>query len=164
MSTAPRVEADMRTRSRGGFGMKRYAVVATLLAIVLAAVPVLADQAGPKGGRQAFSQKFQQEIGLTDAQMQTIRDIRARQRDAARQIGQSLGQAERALRQIALTGAAEPVIHAKMTEISQLQQQALQLRVDALKEIAPQLTDEQKQKLAQWSPWRGHRRAPQQQS
>lgn len=140
--------------------MKHYLVVATLLVTALAVQPVFADQTGDTDRHQRSSQRFQQEIGLSDAQMQAIRDIRARQHDQARQIFKSLSQANKDLRQLTLGGAEGPAIQAKMAEISQLQQQALQLRVDALKEIAPQLTDEQKQKLAEWSPWRGHQRAP----
>jgi Spy/CpxP family protein refolding chaperone len=142
--------------------MKRYIAMAALVLAALATQPAFADQSNAGGAdrHHGWSQRFQQELGLTDAQMQAMRDIRARQRDQSRQIFKSLIQANKDLRHLSLSGAEQPAIQAKMAEIAQLQQQALALRVAALQEIAPQLTDEQKQKLADWSPWRGHHRAP----
>ena len=144
--------------------MTRYALITavTLAAALTGPALTLADEAGAPPGRHGFHQQFQQALGLSDDQMTAIRDVRARQRDAQRQIGRSLGQAQRDLRQLALSGADDAAVQAKIAEIAGLHGQALKLRVDALREIAPILTDEQRQKFAQLQlhrPWH-HRRPP----
>ena len=109
--------------------------------------------------RQRMSARFQQWLGLTDDQAQQIKAIRAKNADAWKQIGPALRQAQKDLRQLALTGADQATVQAKETEIQQLMGQMVQLRVKTLQEIAPILTDEQKQKLAQapMGPRRHHR-------
>jgi Spy/CpxP family protein refolding chaperone len=139
--------------------MKRHALTAAVLLFtgLLGPGAVLADTPTGKPVR-AYGQHFQQRLGLTDAQMQSIRDIWTRQMPAARQVWQSLGKARQDIRQLALGGADDATIRAKMTEIDGLQSQALQIRVATLREIAPLLNDEQKQKFSQMSERRGHRR------
>ncbi|MBI2493600.1 MAG: hypothetical protein HYV94_16100 [Candidatus Rokubacteria bacterium] len=70
----------------------------------------------------------------------------------------ALVRAQAELRQLALGGAADATVQAKIAEIEQLHRQSLELRVAALREMAPILSEEQRQKLAQMSrrPW--HRR------
>jgi len=144
--------------------MKRYALIAALTLATALTGPALAlaDEGGAPSGRHGLhQQRFQQALGLSDDQMKAIRDVRARQRDAQRQVGRALGQAQRDLRQLALGGADDATVQAKITEIAGLHGQALKLRVDALREIAPILTDEQKQKFAQLRMHRpGHHRRP----
>jgi Spy/CpxP family protein refolding chaperone len=134
----------------------RFTVPAVLVALMLGSGIALADspKAVPAG---VAGHGFQQRLGLTDDQMKAIRGIRERQRPAARQIHQSLAQANRDLRRLALTGADDATIHAKATEIEGLQGQALQLRVTGLREMAPLLNDDQKMKLQQMPDGRGHR-------
>jgi Spy/CpxP family protein refolding chaperone len=106
-----------------------------------------------------FSREFtQRKLGLTDAQMQTIRDVWARQREAARPLFQALGRAERDLRQLALGGADDAAIRAKAAEIEGLQSQLRDLRVSALREIGPVLSEEQRKTLGKAAGWRWHRR------
>jgi Spy/CpxP family protein refolding chaperone len=138
--------------------MTRAALIATLtLATALvAAGPVRADAPGVPPGGDGHHQRLRQALGLSDAQAQAIREIRARQRDAARQVRRALATAERELRGLALGGADDATVQAKIAEIEGLHGQALRLRVDALREIAPILSEEQKQTLGQRAP--GHRR------
>ena len=110
--------------------------------------------------REQMSVGFQQWLGLTDDQAQQIKAIRARNAEAGKQIGPALRRAENDLRKLALTGADPATVQAKEAEIQQLTGQMRELRVKTLQEIAPLLTDEQKQKLAQapMGPhWRHHR-------
>ena len=142
--------------------MKRHVLTAAVLVFtgLLGPGAVLADT--PTGKPVGVhGQRFQQRLGLTDAQMQSIRDIWARQMPAARQVWQSLGKARQDLRQLALSGADDATIRAKMTEIDGFQSQALQIRVATLREIAPLLNDEQKQKFSQMSEGRRFHRRPQ---
>ncbi|HUG36833.1 MAG TPA: hypothetical protein VML54_07775, partial [Candidatus Limnocylindrales bacterium] len=55
----------------------------------------------------------------------------------------------RDIRQLALSGADDATLRAKTAEIEGLQSQALQLRVAGLREMAPLLSEEQKQKMMQ---------------
>ena len=139
--------------------MKRYASLTVLgLALgLLGPVAVLADQANPStDGKPGYHQKFQAKLGLTDDQMTRLREVWQRQRASARPVYQALRQANKQLRVMALSGAQDDAIRAKLAEIEGLQGQALQLRVNTLREISPLLTDEQRQKFAQLS-MGGHR-------
>ena len=130
---------------------------------LLGPAAVLADQANPSaGGKPGYHQRFQEKLGLTDDQMTKIREVWQRQRDAARPVFQALRQAHQQLRDLALNGADDNAIRAKLAEIEGLQGQALQLRVNTLREIAPLLTDEQRAKFAQLAPmgWHRHHRRP----
>lgn len=149
--------------------MKRYAFLTALALAVglLGPAAALADQANPPadgkpGHHQRFQQRFQEKLGLTDDQMTKIREVWKNQRDTARPVYQALRLANQQLRELALNGDPGNAIPAKLAEIEGLQGQALQLRVNALKEIGPLLTDEQRQKLAQMSPmgWHRHHRRP----
>ena len=145
--------------------MKRTAFL-TVLALALGLLgpaAVLADQATPPAGdKPGHQQRFQEKLGLTDDQMTKIREVWQRQRDAARPVFQALRLAHQQLRELALNSAKDDAIQAKLAEIEGLQGQALQLRVNTLREISPLLNDEQRQKLAQMSPmgWHRHHRRP----
>jgi Spy/CpxP family protein refolding chaperone len=140
--------------------MRHYGSLATLalVAVLFGSGPVLADAPGASGPRHGAGQRFQQELGLTDSQAQALREIRERQRGATRQVWGALVRAQAELRQLALGGAADAAVQAKIAEIEQLHRQSLELRVAALREMAPILSEEQRQKLGQMSlrPW--HRR------
>jgi Spy/CpxP family protein refolding chaperone len=103
--------------------------------------------------------RMQQNLGLTDDQVTAIRQIHQGQRDARRQLWQSLHQAQTDVRQLALSGGDAAALAAKKTQVEQLLAQGLDLRVQALQQIGPLLTAEQRDKLAQMGPrammWRG---------
>jgi Spy/CpxP family protein refolding chaperone len=109
--------------------------------------------------------RLQRNLGLTDDQVNQIRGIFQGQRDAGKQLGQSMRQAQTELRQLALNGGDANAIAAKKAQIAQLMAQGLDLRVQTLQQIGPVLTQEQRDKFAQMGPMgRGHRhhKAPQQ--
>jgi Spy/CpxP family protein refolding chaperone len=140
--------------------MKRRHVMATLLLTLPLLGPAwAAAEPAPAAGQSGWRhERFQQKLGLTDAQMQTFRDAWARQREAARPVVQALVRAERDLRHLALGGADDATIRGKATEIEGLQAQLLQLRVSALREIGPTLSEEQRKSLGDMAGWRWHRR------
>jgi len=113
-----------------------------------------ADEASPGAPpwRGHMMTRFQQQLGLTDAQVQAIRDVHARHADGRKQLGQSLRQAQSDLRRLALNAGDPAAIHAKSAEIAQLLSQGVSMRVQTLQEISPILTSEQRDKLAQMGP------------
>jgi Spy/CpxP family protein refolding chaperone len=147
--------------------MRRYTLIVPLVLGLLAVGHVASfandgQRPARTDMRERTSARFQQWLGLTDDQAQQVKTIRAKNAETGKQIGPSLRQAEKDLRKLALTGADPATIQAKEAEIQQLTGQMLQLRVKTLQEIAPLLTDEQKQKLAQapMGPHWHHRRGP----
>ena len=133
-------------------------LVAVLIvsSVLMAAV---AHAQSPSMGDRMYS-RLQQNLGLSDDQVNAIRQIHEQQRDARRQLWQSLRQAQTDLRQLALSGGDAAAIAAKKTDVGQLLAQGLDLRVQALQQIGPLLTAEQRDKLAQLGPaamWRRHR-------
>ena len=113
-----------------------------------------ADEAAPgaQPWRGRMMARFQQQLGLTDAQVQSIREVHTRHADDRKQLGQSLRQAQTDLRQLALNGGDPTALQAKSAEVAQLLSQGVSMRVQTLQEISPILTPEQRVKLAQMSP------------
>jgi Spy/CpxP family protein refolding chaperone len=144
-------------------------IVAALLVSSVLATATLTHAQGPqtpptKGG--GMLSRMQQKLGLTDDQVTQIRGVFQQQRDAHRQLGKTMRQAQTDLRQLALNAGDANAIAAKKAEIAQLSAQSLDLRVQTLQQIGPILTAEQRDKLAQMGPmWRGphHQGRPQQQ-
>src|SRR6266852_1679995 len=81
----------------------------------------------PSTGDRMYS-RLQQNLGLSDDQVNSIRQIFQQQRDARRQLWQSLHQTQTDLRQLALSGADAAAIAAKKTAVGQLLAQGLDLR------------------------------------
>ena len=134
-----------------------------LVAVLIASSVFTATvaQAQPSRWADRMYSRLQQYLGLTDDQVTAIRQIHQGQREARRQLWQSLRQARTDLRQLALSGGDAAAIAAKKTEVGQLLAQGLDLRVQALQQIGPLLTPEQREKLAQMGPaamWRGRYR------
>ena len=147
-----------------------WLVAALLVSSVLTAATVTHAQQPPPPGRgdRMFS-RLQKNLGLSDDQVTQVRGIFQQQRDAHRQLGQTLRQKQTELRQLALNAGDANAIAAKKAEIAQLMAQGLDLRVQTLQQIGPILNQDQRDKLAQMGPaamWRGHRHhaKPQQQS
>jgi Spy/CpxP family protein refolding chaperone len=146
----------------------QWIAAALIVSSVLTAATVAHSQPPPtpnKGDRM-FS-RLQKNLGLSDAQVIQIRGIFQQQRDAHKQLGQTLRQAQTDLRQLALAAGDPAAIAAKKAEVAQLMAQGLDLRVQTLQQIGPILTPEQRDKFAEMGKsamWRGHRhhKAPQQ--
>lgn len=139
-----------RTRSRW--------LVALILGstLVTATVAGAADTPTP-GTPGGHASRFQQALGLTDDQMNAMRQIHAQQAAKQKPLWQSLRQGQTELRQLALAGGDPAVVQAKQAEVAQLLSQSVALRVESLQAIAPILTPDQRAKLAQMGPGFGHR-------
>ena len=141
---------------------------AWLVTLILGSTLVAAGTAGantqaPGATPDARVNRMQQALGLTDDQMNAIRQVHAQQAGAQKQLHQSLRASRTELSQLALTGADPAAIQAKEGEVAQLLSQSVALHVQSLQAIAPILTPDQRTKLAQmaggggWRHGGGHR-------
>ena len=142
---------------------RSFWLVAALIASTVLTATVAQAQPSTRGDR--MYSRMQRNLGLTDEQVTAIRQIHQGQRDARRQLWQSLHQAQTDVRQLALSGGDAATLAAKKAQVAQLLAQGLELRVQALQQIGPLLTAEQRDKLAKLGPavmWRGRhgRHAP----
>jgi len=138
------------TRSRSP---KLIALALASTLALTAGYALAADPAAPGApATPPAHNKFQQRLGLTDDQMAAIREVHARHADAQKQLWQSLRQAQLDLRQTALNGGD---VKAKSAQVTALIGQMTELRATTLQEIAPILTPEQRDAMAQMPP-RGH--------
>jgi Spy/CpxP family protein refolding chaperone len=103
---------------------------------------------------------LREQLGLSEEQVQTIRDIHARHWQSMRETTQALRQARRALREMALTETDDATFTAKAAEVRELAGQVLEARARTLQEVARILTPEQREKLRELRPLRRHRSAP----
>jgi Spy/CpxP family protein refolding chaperone len=125
-------------------------IVVGMLAIPLVlAVSLVSSDARPRG---ASLQRLQTELGLSEDQVQAIRQLHQGQRDVRRQLHVSLRGARQELREAVLSGADASAVQAKTHEVQQLAAQAVQYRVDALQAVSQILTPEQREKLRQRRP------------
>jgi Spy/CpxP family protein refolding chaperone len=126
---------------------------AWLVTLILGSTLVAAGAAGADtqtpGTPGAHVNRMQQALGLTDDQMNAIRQVHAQQAGQQKQVRQSLHQSQAELRQLALAGGDPAAIQAKAGEVTQLLSQSVALRVQSLQAIAPILTPDQRAKLAQ---------------
>lgn len=98
---------------------------------------------------QAWEERLQQRLGLTDQQVQAIREIRARDAADRMQHWQAMRKARAELTRLILIEADEPSIAAKQAEVQHLVAAGVERRVKLLQEITPLLTPEQREGLAQ---------------
>ncbi|HXH84865.1 MAG TPA: Spy/CpxP family protein refolding chaperone [Candidatus Tectomicrobia bacterium] len=131
------------------------AVPVAVTAVLL--VTTVAVAGGPHGrhGRHDHMQGLQQHLGLTDQQVEAIREVHERQAEARKQHAQALRQAQTDLRQLVLNAGDEAAIQAKQAEVAKLLADSVAMRVETLKQIGPILTPEQREKFAQG--WHGGR-------
>ena len=128
---------------------RRLAALIPGLTLAMAAVAGVADIANAAGPPSGYARSIQQALGLTDDQMNSIRQLFAQRAADHEQLSQSLRQAQSELRLLALTGADPAALQAKQTEVAQLLNQEVAMRVESLQAIAPILTPDQRAKLAQ---------------
>jgi Spy/CpxP family protein refolding chaperone len=131
--------------------------VAGALALCLGLLATAGPAAADSAHRGRWSAHLQRRLNLTDDQMTTIRQAFQRHAEERRQLGQALRIAQTDLRQLALTGGPEDAVRAKTAEVQQLLGQSVALRVKVLQEIAPSLTQEQREKMSQMGFPGGHR-------
>jgi Spy/CpxP family protein refolding chaperone len=126
--------------------MVKSVLVGLLVVPLVLAVALPPVAAHP--GRASMS-RLQSELGLTDDQVQAIRQLRAGQRDVRVNLYRSLADARRSLRDLILTGADDATVQGQMATVQQLSAQAVQLRVDTLRGISQILTPDQRDKMRQ---------------
>ncbi|HXJ83877.1 MAG TPA: Spy/CpxP family protein refolding chaperone [Candidatus Methylomirabilis sp.] len=123
--------------------------------LATSAATATADTGTPPAGHAG---RLQQTLGLTNDQMNSIRQLFAQHAADRKQLSHALRQSQSELRQLALTGNDPAAIQAKQAEVSQLLSQSVAMRVASLQAIAPILTPDQRAKLAQVGlGWPGHR-------
>lgn len=137
------------------------AVTLTLVATLITTTAIYAAPQGGPGRTHRWESRLQQRLGLTDDQLQTFRQLHAsRDVEAVRGQFRALRAAQAELRRLALNGADDATLAAKQAEVQTLRGQQLQRRVEALKQIGPVLTPEQREALARMMEHghRGHHR------
>ncbi|HEU5320967.1 MAG TPA: periplasmic heavy metal sensor [Methylomirabilota bacterium] len=132
-----------------GFRLATAALFAVGVLAGAAAAQTPDAPGGPGKHHHGWGARLQQRLGLTDQQAEAIRQVYERDAEARRQLGRTLRQAQSELRRLVLTDADEATRQAKQAEVQELMAQALQQRLSHLKEIAPILTPEQREKLVQ---------------
>jgi Spy/CpxP family protein refolding chaperone len=136
------------------------------LAAVLGGLVILANGVTPseahRGRRAAPIERraLQSELGLTEDQVKSIKEIHTRHRDSMRETWRTLRDARRSLRDMALGDVDEATLNAKAAEVRELAGQVLEARIRTLHEVVRVLTPEQREKLRELRPLRPLRRAP----
>ncbi len=121
--------------------------------IVPLVLTVALPPAAAHPGRGSLA-RLSSELGLTDDQVQAIRQLHQAQRPARVQLHQSLRDARRSLRELILTAGADEAIQAQVAQVQQLEGQAVQMRVDTLRAMSQILTPEQREKYRELRPMR----------
>ena len=103
---------------------------------------------------------IREQLGLTEDQVKSIKEIRARHWQSMRETVRALREARRALRDMAWADADDATFTAKATEVRELSGQVLEARARTMQEIARVLTPEQREKLRELRPMRLHRLGP----
>lgn len=103
---------------------------------------------------------IREQLGLTEDQVKSMKEIRARHWQSMRETVRALREARRALRDMAWADADDATFTAKATEVRELSGQVLEARARTMQEIARVLTPEQREKLRELRPMRLHRSAP----
>jgi Spy/CpxP family protein refolding chaperone len=103
---------------------------------------------------------LREQLDLTDDQVKSIKEIRARHWQSMRETVRALRDARRALREMVLADADDATFTAKAGEVRELSGQVLEARARTLQEVARILTPEQREKLRELRPLRLHRPAP----
>jgi Spy/CpxP family protein refolding chaperone len=103
---------------------------------------------------------LREEIGLTEEQIKSIREVRARHWQSMRETVRALRDARQALREMALSNTDEATFSAKAAEVRELSGQVVEARARTLQEISRILTPEQREKLREFRPLRRHQPTP----
>lgn len=129
-------------------------MIKSLLVGMLAIPMVLAFALAPADAhpRRASLAQLQADLGLSEDQVQAIRQLHEGQRAQRVQLHTSLREARRSLRELIFAGGDERDIEARTAEIQQFLGQAVQLRVATLRGVSQILTPEQREKLSQLRP------------
>jgi Spy/CpxP family protein refolding chaperone len=107
--------------------------------------------------RRAALARLQADLGLSDEQVQAIRQLHTEQRAQRIQLHTSLREARQSLRAAIFSNGDERDIEARTATVQQLLDQTVQLRVQTLRGVSQILSPEQREKLSQLQAT-GHRR------
>jgi len=130
-------------------------VLTGLVILTSGALPSEA-QMRPSSGTVQGHQSLQEQLGLTDEQIQSLREIRDRHRQGMRETARALRQARRALRDLVLQQADEGTISAKQAEVQQLVARFIEGRTQSLRDLVSVLTPEQRERFRELRPFRRH--------
>jgi Spy/CpxP family protein refolding chaperone len=132
-------------------------LVVGMLAIpmVLGFAPAPAD-AAYRG--HASLARLQVDLGLSNEQVQAIKELHAAQRAQRHQLHASLREARQSLREAIFARGDDRDIEVKTAEVQRIVGQTVELRVQTMRGVAQILTPEQREKLSQIEPAR-HRRS-----
>jgi len=119
------------------------ATLVTATALYAADPPTTTDRA------HRWETHLQQTLGLTDDQLQAMRQIYAsRDVTARREQFKALRAAQSELRRLALNGADDATLAAKQAEVQNLLAQSMQARLQMLKQVGPILNPDQREAFA----------------
>ena len=142
----------------------RAAALTLVATLVTATALYAADPQTAPDRATRWENRMQQKLGLTEDQLQALRQIHAgRDVEAKRQHFRALHTAQAELRRLALTGADEATLQAKQTEVQNLLAQSMQMRVAELKQVGPILNPDQREayaKMMERGPRGHHHRGP----
>ncbi len=126
------------------------AATMTLVATLATATELYADDPpNTPGGTNRWESRLQQKLGLTEDQLQALRQVWAsRDVEAQKQHYKALHTAQGELRRLALNGADDKTLQAKEAEVQTLLAQSTQMRVAALKQVGPILNADQREAFA----------------
>jgi Spy/CpxP family protein refolding chaperone len=142
----------------------RAAALTLVVTLVTATALYAADPQTNPDATSRWESRLQQKLGLSDAQLQSLRQVWAnRDVEAQRQHYRDLHAAQSDLRRLALNGADDKTLQAKQTEVQNLLAQSMQMRVNALKQVGPILNPDQREayaKMMERGPRGHHHRGP----
>jgi len=114
------------------------AIVAAALALAAGVTTVASAAQSAPGQAQERAQwdhRLKQQLGLSDQQMQAIREVYQRDAETKRQHWQQFRQAQSELRRLALTGADPTALQAKQDEVQKLSAQSIEMRTNTLRQM-----------------------------
>jgi protein CpxP len=129
--------------------MVKSLLIGMLAVSVVLGVALAPVEARPHGG---MLPRLQAELGLSDDQVEAIRQLHEGQRDARRQLRQSLREAHRTLRQMVIDGVDDATVQQQTAALQQLLGQAVQMRTESLRAVSQVLTPEQRAKFRELRP------------
>jgi Spy/CpxP family protein refolding chaperone len=142
----------------------RAAALTLVATLVTATALYAADPPTAPDRGTRWEQHLQQKLGLTENQVQALRQVYAnRDVEAQRQHYRALHAAQAELRRLALNGADDAILQAKQTEVQTLLAQSMQNRLNTLKQVGPILNPDQREafaKMMERGPRGHHHRGP----
>jgi Spy/CpxP family protein refolding chaperone len=142
----------------------RAAALTLVATLVTATALYAADPPTAPDRGTRWEQHLQQKLGLTENQVQALRQVYAnRDVEAQRQHYRALHAAQAELRRLALNGADDAILQAKQTEVQTLLAQSMQNRLNTLKQVGPIVNPDQREafaKMMERGPRGHHHRGP----